>query len=86
MVTKMVVLELFNYISGSNKDSEKIAMTIPVTQLDSGDGMVMQFYLPSRFDKTNTPLPDDDSLGISSIQAGYYGVIQFIRKVKREKF
>ena len=78
--------KLFNYISGSNKDSEKIAMTIPVTQLDSGDGMVMQFYLPSRFDKTNTPLPDDDSLEISSIQAGYYGVIQFSGRSKEKNF
>jgi len=78
--------KLFNYISGSNKDSEKIAMTIPVTQLDSGDGMVMQFYLPSRFDKTNTPLPDDDSLEVSSIQAGYYGVIKFSGRSKEKNF
>ena len=78
--------KLFNYISGSNKDSEKIAMTIPVTQLDSGDGMVMQFYLPSRFDKTNTPLPDDDSLEISSIQSGYYGVIEFSGRSKEKNF
>tara|TARA_B100000579_G_C22477547_1_gene686371 strand:- start:218 stop:721 length:504 start_codon:yes stop_codon:yes gene_type:complete len=78
--------KLFNYISGSNKDSEKIAMTIPVTQLDSGDGMVMQFYLPSRFDKTNTPLPDDDSLEISSIQSGHYGVIKFSGRSKEKNF
>jgi len=78
--------KLFNYISGSNKDSEKIAMTIPVTQLDSGEGMVMQFYLPSRFNKTNTPLPEDDSLEISSIQAGYYGVISFSGRSKEKNF
>jgi hypothetical protein len=78
--------KLFNYISGSNKNSEKIAMTIPVTQSDSGEGMVMQFYLPSRFDKNNAPLPDDDSLEMSSIQAGYYGVISFSGRSKEKNF
>ena len=78
--------KLFNYISGSNKDSEKIAMTIPVTQSEVEEGMVMQFYLPSRFDKTNTPLPDDDSLEISSIEAGYYGVIRFSGRSRDKNF
>ena len=78
--------KLFNYISGSNKDSEKIAMTIPVTQSEVDEGMVMQFYLPSIFDKTNTPLPDDKSLEISSIDAGYYGVIRFSGRSKEKNF
>ena len=78
--------KLFNYISGSNKDSEKIAMTIPVTQSEVEEGMVMQFYLPSRFDKTNTPLPDNESLEISSIDAGYYGVIRFSGRSKEKNF
>tara|TARA_Y100001968_G_scaffold332651_1_gene391671 strand:+ start:1050 stop:1568 length:519 start_codon:yes stop_codon:yes gene_type:complete len=69
--------KLFNYISGSNKDSEKIAMTIPVTQLDSGEGMVMQFYMPARFNKTNAPMPIDDSLEVTSIEPGHYAVIRF---------
>ena len=78
--------KLFNYISGSNEDSEKIAMTVPVTQSDSGEGMVMQFYLPSRFDKSNTPLPEDDSLEISSIDAGHYAVIGFSGRSNEKNF
>ena len=78
--------KLLNYISGSNQDSEEIAMTIPVTQSNSGEGMVMQFYLPSRFDKTNTPLPKDDSLEISSIDAGHYAVISFSGRSNEKNF
>ena len=41
--------QLFNYISGQNKKSEKIPMTIPVTQTQKDGEMFMQFYLPSKF-------------------------------------
>ena len=78
--------KLFNYISGSNDSSEKIAMTIPVTQSDPGEGMVMQFYLPSKFDKESTPNPDDESLEISTIDAGYYAVMKFSGRSKEKNF
>ncbi len=78
--------KLFNYISGSNDNSEKIAMTVPVTQSDPGEGMVMQFYLPSKFDKESTPNPDDESLEISTIDAGYYAVIKFSGRSKEKNF
>ena len=78
--------KLVNYISGSNDSSEKIAMTIPVTQSDPGEGMVMQFYLPSKFDKESTPNPDDESLEISTIDAGYYAVMKFSGRSKEKNF
>ena len=78
--------KLFNYISGSNDSSEKIAMTIPVTQSDPGEGMVMQFYLPSEFDVENAPSPSDESLQISTIDAGYYAVIKFSGRSKERSF
>ena len=78
--------KLFNYISGSNKNSEEISMTIPVTQSNPGEGMIMQFYLPSRFDKTNAPLPDDGSLEISSIDAGHYAAIRFSGRSTEKNF
>ena len=45
--------ELFKYINGANNTSEKIKMTIPVTQMNKNNTSVMQFYLPSKFSKKN---------------------------------
>ena len=69
--------KLFNYISGSNKGEKKIEMTTPVTELQDGSQMVMQFYLPSRFDRSSAPPPADQSLEIATIEAGYFAVIQY---------
>jgi len=52
-------------------------MTTPVTVLQDNDQMVMQFYLPSRFNVNSAPLPADNSLEIATINAGYFAVIRY---------
>tara|TARA_B100001287_G_scaffold234615_1_gene206456 strand:+ start:116 stop:631 length:516 start_codon:yes stop_codon:yes gene_type:complete len=69
--------KLFNYISGKNQKSEKIEMTTPVTQFKLGNQQVMQFYLPTRFDQSNAPLPLNNSVEVASINAGYFAVIRY---------
>ena len=69
--------KLFKYISGENNNSEKIAMTIPVTQTKKDDQMFMQFYLPSKFNRETTPIPNNPDLEITTIPEGYFAVIKF---------
>ena len=69
--------KLFKYISGANKISEKIKMTIPVTQTSDNNKNVMQFYLPSRFTKNTIPVPINSELKIKTIKKGYFAVIQY---------
>ena len=69
--------KLFNYISGQNQGGKKIEMTTPVTELQEENQMVMQFYLPARFNASSAPLPADNSLEIATIDEGYFAVIQY---------
>ena len=69
--------KLFKYIAGNNQSSTKIEMTTPVTMLPDQGQMVMQFFLPERFDLSSAPLPADDSVEIASIEEGYFAVIQY---------
>ena len=69
--------ELFNYISGNNKGNRKIKMTTPITQEEKNGSMTMQFYLPSKFKKYNTPSPSNSDIKIVNIKGGYYAVITY---------
>jgi|TARA_B100001094_G_scaffold222444_1_gene216505 DNA gyrase inhibitor GyrI len=78
--------KLFKYISGSNDESKKIAMTVPVTQVNDKKGDFMQFYLPEKFTKSNTPLPEDNSIEVTSIDAGHYAVLRFSGRPNKQNF
>ena len=78
--------KLFNYISGENKNSEKIAMTIPVTQTKKDGELFMQFYLPSKFNNETTPIPTNPNLEITTISEGYFAVIKFSGRSSDKNF
>tara|TARA_B100000214_G_C23867220_1_gene580844 strand:+ start:267 stop:770 length:504 start_codon:yes stop_codon:yes gene_type:complete len=78
--------KLFKYISGENKNSKKIAMTIPVTQTNKDGKMYMQFYLPSKFNKETTPLPNNPDLEITTISEGYFAVLKFSGRSSDKNF
>ena len=78
--------KLFKYISGENKNSEKIAMTIPVTQTKNNDQMFMQFYLPSKFNKETTPIPANPDIEITTIKKGHFAVIKYSGRSSDKNF
>ena len=78
--------KLFKYISGHNENKEKISMTTPVTQIEKKGSMTMQFYLPSRFNKNNTPNPSNSDIKILNIKGGYYAVIIYSGRASDKNF
>ena len=77
---------LFNYISGANKKTEEIKMTIPVTQFEESSEMVMQFYLPSKFTIKTAPTPTDPKVKLITIEGGYYAVIKYSGRSTNNNF
>ena len=77
---------LFNYISGANINSEEVKMTTPVTQFEESSGMVMQFYLPSKFTKKTAPVPNDPEVEIVTIKKGHYAVIEYSGRLTDKNF
>lgn len=78
-------MKLFNYISGSNAASQKIAMTAPVlTKIVPGQGptceseFTISFYNPWEFQaSTAAPKPTDSSVFISNVPAMDVYVLKF---------
>ena len=81
--------KLFKYISGSNIASTKIEMTTPVTQsikidmttpvtqkFQDGE-MIMQFFLPRKFQLKTAPQPLGEDLSIVVVKGGKYAVIKY---------
>ena len=78
--------KLFNYISGNNKESQEIKMTVPVTQEIKNGSMTMQFYLPLKFNKDNAPKPSNSDIKILNIEGGYYAVIKYSGRSSDKNF
>ena len=78
--------KLFNYISGNNEKNEEIKMTVPVTQEIKNGNMTMQFYLPSKFNKNNTPKPYNSEIKVLTIEGGYYAVIKYSGRSSDKNF
>ena len=80
---------LFNYISGENNISEKVSMTVPVTQsvkidmtspvtqFNNNGKMVMQFYLPSKFTLENAPKPSNSRVNLVTMEGGHFAVLKY---------
>ena len=80
---------LFDYISGANKGSKEVEMTIPVTQSkkidmtvpvtqSANDGeMSMRFFLPKQYSKQNAPEPNDERVKIIDLPEEYFAVISY---------
>ena len=80
---------LFDYISGANKGSREVEMTVPVTQSkeidmtvpvtkSTTDGkMSMRFFLPMQYSKQNAPEPNDERVRIIDLPAEYFAVISY---------
>ena len=66
--------------------NEEIKMTTPVTQMKKEGSMTMQFYLPSRFNKENTPIPSNSDIKILNIKEGYYAVIIYSGRTSDKNF
>jgi hypothetical protein len=80
---------LFDYISGANKGSKEVEMTIPVTQSEEidmtvpvtqsgADGkMSMRFFLPKQYSRQNAPEPNDKRISIIELPEEYFAVISY---------
>ena len=77
---------LFNYISGNNEEKKEIKMTVPVTQEVKNGNMTMQFYLPSKFNKENTPKPSNSEIKVLTIEGGYFAVIKYSGRSSDQNF
>ena len=61
-------------------------MTVPVTQGEKDNGYYMQFYLPSKFTKENAPIPTNSDVKISTIEEGFFAVIEYSGRASDNNF
>jgi hypothetical protein len=91
---------LFRFISGNNKQKEKVKMTSPVVSSEAAqeikmttpvlsefsDSGYMAFVMPEEFTFENTPEPLDDRVKIEEVPARLLGVLRFSGGWSEENF
>ena len=92
---------LFSYISGDNKQQEKIAMTGPVMQQEKGEKIamtgpviqqkrgtswIMEFVLPSKYDKIQPPEPINPDVSIVKVAGYRAAALSYSGNLREEKY
>lgn len=69
--------KLARFIFGGNKENESIAMTAPVRMNMSEKGAEMSFVMPTKYNESNLPKPNDASIRIHESAPQYAAIISF---------
>ena len=69
--------KLAKYIFGGNSEKKQIAMTSPVHMDISDTSSTMAFVLPSAYNDSNLPKPNDSGISIITSAPEYVAVIKF---------
>ena len=82
----MVLENCLSIFQETMKKKKEIKMTVPVTQEVKNGNMTMQFYLPSKFNKENTPEPSNSEIKLLTIEGGYFAVIKYSGRSSDQNF
>ncbi|MEI7667418.1 MAG: heme-binding protein [Erysipelotrichaceae bacterium] len=77
--------EIFNYISGYNQGSKKIAMTTPVINELQEKSMTTAFVMPKQYALSDLPLPKSNSLNLKEVPSKLVAVFTFSGSINRDK-
>jgi len=69
--------KLARFIFGGNNENESIAMTAPVRMNMSEKGAEMSFVMPTKYNESNLPKPNDESIRIHQSAPEYVAVVAF---------
>lgn len=76
---------LFGYISGSNKDGQKISMTSPVFSSYDPEAYTMSFLIPKDVAEKGAPVPTDDKVKIEPMEGGPFAAYRYSGYSNSEK-
>ena len=69
--------KLFGFITGTNEQSEKIAMTAPVLIDTAKDKRTMSFIMPKKTTEKGVPKPSGESVSLGKVAAARFAVLRF---------
>lgn len=69
--------KLFRFITGTNAQSEKIAMTTPVLIDTAKDKRTMSFVMPKKAVEKGVPQPSGENVSLGKIAAARFAVLRF---------
>ena len=70
-------MRLFRFISGGNKEKQKIAMTTPVFMSGGEANATMAFVMPAGMKSGEVPMPSDGTVTMRELPAGRFAVLRF---------